>query len=67
MFFNTYQPEPEKSPFDKCKELLITIRLEQRKREPDPDALTKLHRDLYSHKVQTITAAFNAVVDEQGW
>lgn len=58
---------PQVTPFEKCKTLLISIRLERRKSEPDVDMLAKWHSELYSHKTDTITAAFNEVVDQQGW
>lgn len=59
--------EPEKTPLQRCKELYIAIRLEQKKTEPNPDTLSTLNCELYKHNDATRAAAFDAVVDEQGW
>jgi hypothetical protein len=66
-YYGEYERESQRTPLQKCKETYIALRLEQKKREPDPSILSRLNLELYEHDDATRTAAFNAVVDEQGW
>jgi hypothetical protein len=59
--------EPVKTPFEECKETLISIWLEQKKKNPDADLLSKLRYELAQHNIDTQKAAFDAVLDTAGW
>jgi len=60
------QPDPL-TPFEKCRQLLITLHLEQKKEAPNTDVLTALRADFNAYKIETRLAAFDAVCDNQGW
>lgn len=65
-YYNRHS-EYVKTPYEKCKELFISIRLEQKKRHPDSELLTKWMSELWVRKISIVMSAFDAVVDENGW
>lgn len=71
MYYNT-PPTPhthdESTPYQKCREILLELNIEQRKGErKDLDKISSLRHKLNAFTFGDITKAFDSIVDIEGW
>jgi len=69
MYYNgNYHEHHEKSPFEKARDLLLQLNLEQQKGEKkNLDIITNLKWRLLDIPFKDVENAFNNIVDTQGW